>query len=101
MSTRTRRQERGETTTKATRRAERWQEKLAGAGGTEARFAVKQDWFRSSVRLLVHRHTRLEFGIVKSADPRALAQAERLLEAAGDYLLQLARSLDGGEYDYR
>lgn len=100
MSTRTQRLERGETKTKAKRRAERWERKLATGGDAASRFAVRADWFRSSVRLMVHRHTRPGgLGLLAVTDPRAVAQADRLLDHAGDFLAQIAVSLDGGGYD--
>lgn len=101
MSTRTRRKERGETKTKTQRRQERWEAKLAAAGDPADRFAVHQDWFRSSVQLMLHRHTRPDpaLGLVPVTDPRAIAQADQLHEYAGDLLAQLRIALDGGEYD--
>ena len=90
MSTRTRRQELSETKTKAQRRKERWQAKLAAATTPAARFAVKSDWFRASVELMIHRC---------DSSPRAEAQGDHLLDAAGDYLGQIAAALDGGDYD--
>ena len=102
MSTRTKRQERGETKTKAQRRRERWQQKLTAAGDPAAQFAVRSDWFRSSVQLMVHRHTRPgALGGLPVTDPRALAQAGQLLGHAGDYLARIAAALDGGDYDQR
>lgn len=102
MSTRTRRHDRGETKTRAQRRKERWQKKLAAAGTPAARFAVRADWFRSSVQLMIHRHTRPGgLGVIPVADPRAVAQGDSLLDYAGDILAQLAARLDGGDYDQR
>lgn len=100
MTTRTRRQDLGETKTKAQQRKERWQRKLTASGDASSRFAVKADWFRSSVRLMIHRHTRPGgLGLLAVADPRALTQADQLLDYAGDLLAQLAARLDGGGYD--
>lgn len=98
MSTRTRRKELGETKTQAQRRKERWQAKLAAATTPAERFAVRQDWFRSSVELMIRRHTRTEaWG--KVTDSRAEAQGDQLLDYAGGLLDPIITALDGGDYD--
>lgn len=99
MSTRTRRQQTGETRTKEQRRKDSLQAKLAAAKGPAARFAVHADWFRSSVEWMVKRHTRYEAGVIKVVDPRAEEQADALYAHAGDFLRQLAEQIDGRGYD--
>lgn len=98
MSTRTRRKELGATKTKEQRRKERWQTKVAAATTPAARFAVKQDFFRASVELMIHRHIRLVDG-QRVSNPRAEAQGDALLDQAGDWMEQIALALNGGDYD--
>jgi hypothetical protein len=101
VSTRTRRQDRGETKTKTQRRKERWERSLAEARTPEERYAVINDWFRSSVQWMVRRHTKPDplLGMVHITDPRAAVTAERVLETVGAYLKQTQERLDGGDYD--
>ena len=88
MSTRTRRKEL-ETKTKAQRRKERWQAKLAAATTPAARYAVKSDWFRASVELMIHRH---------DSSPARKPRATTCSTRPGTTCTS-STALDGGDYD--